>query len=424
MDMLRAFLLSFYIMTLMTYGFWVNYTSFTLIIDVAGVLLFLYSIISRRGRIQINKECRTVYEEAAIFIIGILFVTLISWAKNIPLKMCILGSRDYYEFILLGLLTVNMIPNEESHDRFLRYITLFSVIMCTFGIFQFIFHSYLPDKLLHVRSGRLDYVYGLGNLIFRINGLYENSIVFNGIIIISSALTFGALLVKGKSFPRILGFVIAVVANILTFSRAAIIGSLMVYSVEYLILGKKVKIEKYIRIFAVGTGGILLFMTFASDTALYQRMFNSSITATSDIVHTTTIAQAIEAVSEHWVLGLGMGTQGYDSAGSTVSIIRDGCWLQFALELGIPLTLWVGVILLTLLSISMKRIKRVETESSRISCGVFVVITLYFSIVSFINSSFNAKEVFGLYWVLAGLMLWNPRIESPYRKPNSLLTFS
>ena len=411
MDRARKFVLAFYILTLMTFGFWVNITSFTLIIDVAGIMMLLYSAAISDGIIRIQSEYKTIFIEAALFFVGIAFITIISWMRTIPMKMCILGARDYFEFIFLGFLVIPLLPDTINHERFLKYITVFSVVMCSFGIAQFVFHASMPKWLLHVRSGRMDYVYGLGRKIFRINGLFENTIVFNGIIIISSALTFATLLEKGRSFFRILGFGITVVANVLTFSRVALVGSAMIYALEYLLFGKKNRTEKYVRILALGLLGILLFMTLASDTALYQRLFNSSITSSSDIVHLSTIARARKAVSENWFLGLGMGTQGYDSSGSTVSVIRDGCWLQFALELGMPLTLLLGTMLLSLLVIAKRRLNVVRTDGQKISCGVFIVITLYFAVASLINSSFNAKEVFGLYWVLAGMMLWNPPPE-------------
>ncbi len=409
MERLRKAVISFYILTLMTFGFWVNFTGITLIIDIAGVSMLVYSILLYKGQIRITPEYKSIFIEIAVFFFGIFVITLISLIRNITLKMCLLGARDYWAFILFGFVIHSLIPNEESHNKLVDYITGFSVLMCFFGIIQFIFHSKLPESLLHVRSGRLDYVYGLGDLIFRINGLFENSIVFNGIIIISSALTFAALLVKGKSIYRLLSFGITVIANILTFSRVALIGSIMVYCVVYILLGKKGKAEKYIKILAIGTTGLFLFMTFASETALYQRLFNSSITLTSDIVHTRTILQAHEAIRDNWLLGLGMGTQGYDSSGSTVNVIRDGCWMQFALELGVPLTLWIAGLLLILLVTAIRRLKYVYYPSQKIVCVVFISITLYFIVASFINSSYNAKEVFGLCWVITGLMLWNPQ---------------
>lgn len=407
MERIRKFILGFYILTLMTFGFWVNYTSFTLIIDVAGILLLIYAIISTKGKIRIPAGSRSTYQEFGFFLFGIFIVTVISFMNDIPFTMCVLGSRNYFEFMLLGFLISEMIPDEESHNNLLSYITIFSAVMCAFGLVQFIFHDYLPDALLRVRSGRLDYVYGLGDLIFRINALFENSIVFDGIIIISSALSFGLILVKGKSVFRLLCFGIAVTANILTFSRASIIGSVMVYAVEYILLGKKGKAEKYVRLLAVGMLGILLFITFADDTSLYQRLFNTSITATSDVVHRTTINDAQQAVLEHPWLGLGMGTQGYDSSGSTVGVIRDGCWYQFALELGLPLTVLYLLIIASLMIVALKRLKVENRSSVRTVCGAYLAIMIYFIVASFVNSAYNAKEVFGLCWVLTGMMLWS-----------------
>lgn len=411
MNRYRRFLMSFFILTLMTFGFWVNYKSFTLIIDVVGLSLFGCYIYSNKCRIHIPSEGKVIYQAFILFLIGILFVTWISWLKGIPFTMCILGSRDYFEFMLIGFIIRSLILNEEHHDRFLVYITVFAVVMCGFGIVQFFFHDHLPDELLHVRSGRLDYVYGLGTLIFRINALFENSIVFDGIIIIASALVFGSLLVRGKSVVRLVGFGITIAANILTFSRVSIIGSILVYVVEYLILGKKGKLNKHIKIIIVGTLVIFLFVTFGSETAVYQRLFNTNITMTSDIVHSSTIRAAGEAVRDNLFLGLGMGTQGYDSAGSAFSVIRDGCWFQFALELGLPLTVLYGFILLLLIYTAMKKTRTVKRESQAIACGSYVAIMVYFVLASFINSAYNAKEVFGLCWVITGMMLWNPPNE-------------
>lgn len=407
MNNLRKFLLFFYISSLFMFGFWINFASFTLIIDLAGILLFLFFLISRKGRIVFPKELKLVYSEFAILVVGIFVVTSISIAKGHSLTMCILGSRDYLEFMLLGFMIRALLPDEGEHSRFIDFLTVFSVVMCSFGIAQFVFNKALPDQLLHVRSDRIDYVYGLSTLLFRINALYENSIVFDGIIIISTALSFSAILIKGKSVFRYVCFVITIIANILTFSRASIVGSVMVYAVLYILLGKRGRFDKYIRLIAISALGLFSFLTFASGTAVYQRLFNSTVTADSDVVHRTTIIEAQKVISDNLLFGVGMGTQGYDSTDSTVGVIRDGCWMQFALELGLPLTVLYVCILLTLVFISLKCLKKSNNDSCKIACSVFVSITLYFSVASFINSAYNAKEVFGLFWVLAGTMLWS-----------------
>ena len=245
-------------------------------------------------------------------------------------------------------------------------------------------------------------------MIFRINALFENSIVFDGIIIISSAISFGYILVKGKNLFRIICFVISFVANVLTFSRVSIVGSIMLYSVEYILLGKKRQVVKYIRILSIASFVILMFLTFGSETALYQRLFNKNMTNSSDIVHVTTTKKAREMVMQHPLLGIGMGTQGYDSKDSTVGVIRDGCWLQFALELGLPLTFVYVLLIFVLMLESYKKIKVTTIKSVKIACGVYISIMLYFIAANFVNSAYNAKEVFGLCWLLTGLMLWRP----------------
>lgn len=59
------------------------------------------------------------------------------------------------------------------------------------------------------------------------------------------------------------------------------------------------------------------------------------------------------------------------------------------------------------MTVALKRLTIERRPSVRIVCGAYLAIMFYFIVASFVNSAYNAKEVFGLCWVLTGMMLWS-----------------
>ena len=405
---------------LLTNGFWANFTPIPLVVDCACIPLFIYTLIySDRG--ELNKKFNRIYWELIIYSIGLSVILLKDLVTDLTPRVCILGFRGYIELIFVGLAIERLISSKKDYSNTIKYITYFSTVLCCFGIIQYVFYDYLPDSLVHVYSGKIGYVYQDDTILYRPNALFSNGIVFNGIIIISSGLSLAFIIEEGLKIRYIICFLIAVTVNILTCARASNAGAILVYFTEYLLLNKRrFNFRRVLIVLFFGTA--LFAMTFASsETTIYKRMFDSSMTVQSDAVHTETINEAIETISNHPMLGIGIGTQGYDSTGSTIDkIVRDGWLYQFALEIGVPLTILFIIILLSFVFNAYKVMNTTDIPIVKVLCGSFISITAYFFFSGFINSSYNAKEVFGLYWIIAGLTLWED-IGCPEGANNKLL---
>ena len=407
MKKLKYIFIYVYITILLTFGFWVNFTPIPLVLDCAAIPLLFYLLLYSDG-IKLNEKQTRLQWELIIYFVGLSLILIKDLLRGTLLpRVCILGYRDYAEFMIVGLIMNQLVSTKKDISNILKYITFLSALLCLFGVSQYIFYDHLPDSLLRVRSGETGFVFGLDELLYRPTALFENGIVFNGIIIISSGLSFAFIMVEGFKLKYIICFLVAVIANITTCSRASIAGSVPLYFLEFFLLRKTRFDLKSVLIVLLFITALFTFFVLSKETAVYKRMFDSSLTEQSNSTHFETISEAIDTIGNHIVLGIGLGTQGYDSSGSTVEkIIRDGCIFQFALETGLPLTILFIIVLLTISSNSYRVMKRTNDPIIKVLCGSFVSITGYFIFSNFINSAYNAKEVFGLYWIMAGLTLW------------------
>jgi len=389
-----------YIFILFTYGFWINFTGISIVIDIASLIVFACWIIGGSKRIAIDNT-GVVYPLIFLFCVG---VVLIAVVKSYSPRMSALGARDYFEFILIGIMAAHLLYEEEDYERILTFIERIGICICVFGLIQYVFNAVLPDNLLHVRSGVISYVYGLGALKYRINCLYENSIVCAGVIVFVFSVEFGRLLVYGKSAARLASLVIVVAACWLTYSRTAFIGLLLVACIEYLFVSKSNRGKRAVLIAIALLALLFVALNFMSDSYMIRRLLGEGdATVVSNTVHSSTRTVAIEKIKENWLLGVGMGTQGYDSSGSTIRYIRDGAWYTFALELGLPLTLVYALVL----TLSIKKfIYDLKNNSSPFVTWITLACfssTAYFFVAGFTGSAYNAKECFGLMWIITAM---------------------
>lgn len=347
-------LIQFYIFTIFTYGFWVNFLHFTLIIDFSIIITCLYVFLNNKGKLQYSNGNKIIVQLCGVFIFGVVLVAVI---KCFSVKMSILGARSYIAYMIMALAVSNIQLTEKEYISIMNTVENLGTATAIFGIIQFLFNPYMPDILLCIGSSSIAYVYGLGNLVFRANGLFENTIVYAGILNAILAFVIGRIICEEKSKRHLFAAIIVCTAIILTFSRVAILGALGIILFEILINNKKAMGSRIIKIVLTVALIFWIVPTFFSNTVFYRNFIGqSSNTQMSNQVHSEAFDTAQEVLKDNWIFGVGMGTQGYESTGSTIKVIRDGTWYTFALELGIPLTaLYWGILIMALLN-SLKNI--------------------------------------------------------------------
>ena len=399
-------LIRFYIFAIFTYGFWVNFLNFTLIIDLSIIATCLYVFINNKGKLEYNSECKVIVQLCGVFIFGVILVAI---ARCFSIKMSILGARSYIAYMIMALGVSNIQLTEKENISIMDTIENLGTASAAFGIIQFLFNSYMPDILLHMGSSSIAYVYGLGNLVFRANGLFENTIVYGGIL--DALLTFimARIIYEEKKKKHLFDAIIVFSTIILTFSRVAILGTLGIILFEILINSRKAIGSRLIKIVLIIVMILWIVPTYFSNTVFYKNLIGqSSNTQRSNQVHLEAFDTAQEVLEDNWICGVGMGTQGYESTGSTVKVIRDGTWYTFALELGIPLTALYWVILLMILLYIFKRIYEGNASAEqKIYMVSSITAIVFFIISSFMNSSYIARENMALSWLLIAFALHN-----------------
>lgn len=399
-------LIQFYIFTIFTYGFWVNFLHFTLIIDLSIIVTCLYVFIKNKGKLEYNSEFKVIVQLCGIFIFGVVLVAI---TRCFSIKMSILGARSYIAYMVMALGVSNIQLTKKEYISIMDTIENLGTASAAFGIIQFLFNSYMPDILLHMGSSSIAYVCGLGNPVFRANGLFENTIVYGGIL--DALLTFimARIIYEEKKKKHLFDTMIVFSTIILTFSRVAIFGALSIILFEILINSREAIGSRLIKIVLIIVLILWIVPTFFSNTVFYRNFIGqSSNTQRSNQIHSEAFDTAQKVLEDNWICGVGMGTQGYESTGSTVKVIRDGTWYTFALELGIPLTALYWVVLLMILSYIFKRIHEgnasIEQKSYMASSITAIV---FFIISSFVNSSYIARENMALSWLFIAFALHN-----------------
>lgn len=105
-------LIQFYILTIFTYGFWVNFLHFTLIIDFSIIIMCLYVFLNNKGKLQYSNGNKIIVQLCGVFIFGVVLVAVI---KCFSIKMSILGARSYIAYMIMALAVSNIQLTEKGY---------------------------------------------------------------------------------------------------------------------------------------------------------------------------------------------------------------------------------------------------------------------------------------------------------------------
>ena len=144
--------------------------------------------------------------------------------------------------------------------------------------------------------------------------------------------------------------------------------------------------------------GIVLVLTLFSDSIIVQRILglNDAWTAGSDEGHFDMIEDAMNVIGENWFIGA--------LYGQSNTVVTDGSFWAYLLEMGIPVFIVYVVFLLTMFAIALKNCRNKNKIACTVSIG-YLGMNAYLLMASFINSAYSARSVLVFVWLIAGIVL-------------------
>jgi O-Antigen ligase len=399
----HVFILFFYIVIFN--GFITNFSNIesislgTVMIDLFYLLLIffvLFNIVEKK--IYIHKRVLFVY--ALFILISVLAMLKMLLVDSNPLVERLLGFRNNLYYSLVFILITSLIQKKESVEYFLRLTLKMGIVLCIFAIIQFYFSDFLPSKLLVLKDENVFTFYE--TTIIRPTGLVGNTIIFGGFLIVLYSITFSCLLAYKKN-KYIFYTIIIIFTNILTFSRASIIGMILITWILFILFN-----PSFLKNFIFLIVSLLVFFLiffFYNDSFLFQRLLNQEITTKqSTDEHLIEIRNSISSIIEHPFTGVGLGTQG-PSGNPQEKIISDGAWFQFLLEYGIPIFSIYIIFIICNIIFAFNMLKKSKYTISKVIAANFIAINSYFFLANFLNSSFSSRIIQILYWSIFGYLL-------------------
>lgn len=385
-----------------------NYFSFmSLVSDIVFFVCLAYILIVMvlKKKFFFSKENKVILFIYAIWFLLAFIVLLLQMLCKIEIyRDAILGFRNDI-FYTIPFLLIMISFNENMCIKAYNYIKILGVFVCIFAIIQYVFRKYLPVELLTLKVDSVASF--IGTDVIRVTALLGNSIIYSGFSVIMISIFYAEYLEKKKREYLIL-LIIAVISNLFSFSRASIVGMVMVMIFEYLLFSRNGKLSRtFIRILvALIIIIVLLILCFTvfKDTIIVRRLFISGSFSDkiSNETHTQTILNAIDTIYDNVFLGLGFGKVGYACSLASREVIRDGTFWIYILEWGLPLNIIYWLMLYKIIKktyISTRTIKK--NMAIKYS---FISMYLYFVVASFINSSYSARSVLVIVWIFTGIV--------------------
>lgn len=278
------------------------------------------------------------------------------------------------------------------------------VVFCIFAIAQSLFSSVLDSRLLIVQY---DGVLGLewsretGALVLRSNALMGNAIEFGGVCVMLFIAAVSDLFVSGYSITRV-GKVLVIIAGCYySYSRIAFASLAILFIVLFFRLNKTQGVNKILQLSIIAIAVLASLYMLLGDSAMLDRFLgNDEFTSHSNAAHLARVLAVLQVISENFLFGTGLGTQLLSDS----SAIADGWWFQLAAETGIIILL-LYVYIFIVIGRHLLLCQRTRTGFCEQIAVVVLVCLVYFTIASFINTSFFGRADLNLFFVLVGCWL-------------------
>ncbi|WP_125185177.1 hypothetical protein [Botryobacter ruber] len=401
------------VVVLLLYGFITNFLSFTsinlstLLTDFLFLLMLAHLLLVLAYSYLFGLSLNKYYFFYTVFWLLLLLLTtlkLIFLDEN-PFPERVLGLRNNLIYSTLLIYLPLMIKDEGQIKSIFKIFLFFSLLLVGFSIIQFVFSSQLPRSLLVLRGeGRFGF---FGTDIVRPTALLGNTIIYASFTIILFSYYLSKYIFEWRK-KYLLVLLLITAANILTFTRATLVGILIVLLVILYLRYARFSIKFLMKGFFTIALLVTLILSagyYYRDTFLVQRVIGKEASSKmSTNVHIIQIINSIKYLQKKPLVGAGVGTQG-PSGNDEKKIITDGFWFQLFLENGMLLGSLYLLFYISCVIFAFRTFYKTTNLPLKQICMSFVAISAYFYSANFINSALAGRVNFVLYWLFFGLLL-------------------
>lgn len=381
----------------------------TLLIDcitlVLGILVILGLIRDRRM--------------PEVWVWGLLALALVYVAlsfhggENVVARLTTVRSSVLYAVV--GVFAATRLSATDAR-RVIRVLLAIGVGFAAFGLLQFVLRNALPEWLLVSRDTNAFSYYGTD--IVRSTGLLGNTIIYANLMLLYVAV-FAFRLIAKFSWGILVSAILAFAAVVVTFSRLAIVGAVVIALVAFVVWVVKNWSRRMGIVLAVVGGIVVVVMgvlwILPGPRQMLGKSFvveglilggNASVQGSTDI-HSSfaNLAWALLSGPDRW-FGLGLGTQMQGSVYSLHhAVVTDGAALATLLEGGLVLVLAYAMAIACCAVFLVRARRQVAVSDRYFVVGLFVYVVFLFGVSSFVNSAYFGKVLFITLWVMFGLAM-------------------
>jgi hypothetical protein len=411
--LLASFLIKLMLVALLFNGFITNFLSFsslnlgTVLVDLLIFTIILHLTIRLIAGYFRGLQLSIIYFNTFVFWAILLALTILklTFIDTNPWSERLLGMRNNIVYMIPLIYIPVFFKKESDIDKVISFFLKISLVLVFFSLIQYAFSSKLPESLLVLRGESIFSFYG--TTIVRPTALLGNTIIFASFTLVIFAFYLSKYLYHRKRSYLILLIIISI-ANIVTFTRASIVGLVIVVLVSLFLRYGRLSLSFIIRITSTLFVIILIAASglyFYQDSFIVKRITGREITthgSTSE--HIQQIEASVKYLKKHYVAGAGVGSQGA-SGDPSKKIITDGYWFQLMLEKGIVLGLFYFAFYASCALFALRTFYRTDNLLLKQLCMAFVAFSAYFYAASILNSGFAGRINFISYWIVFGLLV-------------------
>lgn len=324
-----------------------------------------------------------------------------------PFIVATLFNGRIFAYLFIGIVVAA--TQKINWYKVLKVVLIVSTVTCIFGLFQYVAAK---DLMTHFgysieRGAKPSFFIDEKPDFPRIMSTVRDPNSYGAYLIVPLVILFVMGLKRLGSTKVVVGlFVLHLAALVLTFSRGAWLGAVIVLGLASVYVAKK-QLLLLLRKYAVYIALVFLLaagVTFAlRDSYVVQNVFlhsdKSTVMADPNELRVQLQQDSIKKIVEQ-PEGYGPGTAGIVSIGNTKTgvVLTENYFLQIAYEVGL-VGLWIYLLLLFII---YKRIVMIATKNMKV-----VMLSSFWAyiFISLLIHLWSNEAVAAQWWLLAGLLI-------------------
>jgi hypothetical protein len=364
---------------------------------LALVTLFII-IINSLFKIPIKNYEKSIIFFGSFILIGILLK--MNFKESLTLQSIYIWI-SYYVIPFLTFLSLRAINN---YDKIIYFISKVGFYVVIFAYLQLLFPAYLPIefRLIPEAENTIIGAIRFQDFIFNTpNGLIGNAMIFGTFLIILFTLYLKQYF-DDKSIWNICKVILTWILIFFLFSRAAFLGSIIIFGIYMFTYTSKKKIFFYSLFIFIFS--LFIIMILYENNQFVQYMINRIILIDENAIQSTNIhineyIKVFDILENYPFLGIQLSSD-FDSR-----IITDGTWFQNLLDMGILL---FGIYLLFWIYLFYFILRRYFKRKKENNISVIALsLIIYIGLANFLNSSYLAKTNSILFMIMIGILFYS-----------------